>query len=135
MRYYAFATDYDGTLASGGRVDSTILESLARLRASGRQLILVTGRQLDDLLRVFPQIDFFDRAVAENCAVLYRPDTREEKLMAHPPPEQLLQALRKEKVDPFSKGQVIVSTYEPHETILLKIIRDLGLEMQLIFNK
>jgi HAD superfamily hydrolase (TIGR01484 family) len=135
MKYYAFTTDYDGTLAFSGRVDQNTLESLGRLRASGRKLVLVTGRQLDDLLRVFPQIDSFDRVVAENGAVLYRPDTREEKLLAHPPSDQLINALRKKKIDPLSMGRVIVATYEPHETTLLNIIRDLGLEMQLIFNK
>jgi len=47
-------------------------------RKSGRKLILVTGRELDDLIKVFPRIDLFDRVVAENGALLYRPATREE---------------------------------------------------------
>src|SRR5215470_615531 len=122
MRYHAFTTDYDGTLAVSGRVDEATLASLGRLRASGRKLVLVTGRQLDDLFRVFPQVDCFDRVVAENGAVLYRPDRREEKLLAQAPPEQFLQALRDKKIEPLSKGQVIVATYEPHETALLNTI-------------
>jgi hydroxymethylpyrimidine pyrophosphatase-like HAD family hydrolase len=32
-------------------------------------------------------------------------------------------------------GRVIVATYEPHETTVLQVIRDLGLERQVIFNK
>ena len=32
----ALATDYDGTLASGGVVSKTTLEALVRLKASGR---------------------------------------------------------------------------------------------------
>jgi hypothetical protein len=32
-------------------------------------------------------------------------------------------------------GRVIVATWEPHETAVLETIRDLGLELQVIFNK
>ena len=42
MRYLALACDYDGTLAHHGRVDKPTLESLERLLASGRKLVLVT---------------------------------------------------------------------------------------------
>ena len=48
MRYLALASDYDGTLAHDGRVDEETIAAIARLRASGRKLILVTGRHLDD---------------------------------------------------------------------------------------
>ncbi|MBE9171451.1 HAD family phosphatase [Pleurocapsales cyanobacterium LEGE 06147] len=81
MRYFALACDYDGTLAHNGQVDETTLAALERLRDSGRRLILVTGRQLDDLLHVFPYTDLFERIVAENRALLYQPATREEKLL------------------------------------------------------
>jgi HAD superfamily hydrolase (TIGR01484 family) len=56
MRYLALACDYDGTIATAGVVDAPTLAALERLRASGRKLILVTGRELDDLCRVFPHI-------------------------------------------------------------------------------
>lgn len=95
MRYYALATDYDGTLASQGRVDDATLAALERLRASGRKLIMVTGRELNDLLHVFPQIDLFDHVVAENGALLYRPASREEKRLGEPPPEAFVDALQK----------------------------------------
>src|SRR5262249_49248088 len=36
---------------------------------------------------------------------------------------------------PISVGRVIVATWEPHETTVLATIRDLGLELQVIFNK
>ena len=35
----------------------------------------------------------------------------------------------------MSVGRVIVATWEPHETAVLETIRDLGLELQVIFNK
>jgi HAD superfamily hydrolase (TIGR01484 family) len=47
MRYYILATDYDGTIAKDERVAPEVVEALKRLKASGRKLILVTGRELD----------------------------------------------------------------------------------------
>ncbi|MCL5950727.1 MAG: HAD-IIB family hydrolase, partial [Chloroflexi bacterium] len=69
MRYHALATDHDGTLAPQGRVDKETIEALNRYRRTGRRLILVTGRELQDVLRVFPEARDFDRIVAENGAV------------------------------------------------------------------
>ena len=62
MRYIAFATDYDGTIAHHGRVEPATVAALERVRASGRRLVLVTGRQVDDLLAVFPEVALFDRS-------------------------------------------------------------------------
>ncbi|HEX8926404.1 MAG TPA: HAD family hydrolase, partial [Terriglobales bacterium] len=134
MRYLALATDYDGTLASGGRVARTTLAALDRLRTSGRKLVLVTGRELDDLRTVFPELDMCDRVVAENGAVLYRPDQKDVQPLAEHPPENLVRLLHERGV-PFSVGRGILATVEPHHTAVLEAIRELGLEMQVIFNK
>jgi len=135
MRYLALATDYDGTLAKDGQVDQTTLAALERLRDSGRRLILVTGRQLEDLLQVFLHVNLFDRIVAENGALLYQPARQEEKLLGDRPSEEFIKLLRERGVDPLSVGRVIVATWEPHETTVVEAIRDLGLELQVIFNK
>src|SRR4029453_9796787 len=52
MRYLALCTDYDGTIAHDGRVDAPTIAALEELRASGRKLVLVTGRQIEDLQTV-----------------------------------------------------------------------------------
>ena len=135
MRYNVLATDYDGTLAHDGHVDDATVDGLKRFLATGRRLVMVTGRELPDLLRVFPHIDLFEWVVAENGALLYRPSTKEEKALANPPSQSFVQALHKLKVGPLSLGRVIVATWEPHQTAILETIRDLGLEMQVIFNK
>src|SRR4030095_12817385 len=49
MYLIALATDYDGTLAHHGRVDTETIAALERLKASGRYLLMVTGRELPDL--------------------------------------------------------------------------------------
>lgn len=135
MRYLALACDYDGTIATAGMVDTPTLAALERVRASGRKLILVTGRVLDDLLQVFPQVPLFDLVVAENGALLYQPATREEHVLGERPPEALLTTLQQRGVAPLSVGRVIVATWHPHETRVVDVIRELGLELHVIFNK
>ena len=98
MRYHALACDYDGTLAREGRVDRATLRALERVRSSGRRLVLVTGRQVGDLIDVFPEAPIFDRVVAENGAVLYRPSTREERPLAAPPPATFVSTLARPSV-------------------------------------
>jgi hydroxymethylpyrimidine pyrophosphatase-like HAD family hydrolase len=135
MRYLALATDYDGTLAHDGIVDDSTVGALDRLRASGRKLIMVTGRELDDLERTFAHLDKFDRVVAENGALIYDPATRKETPIAEPPPRELMERLRAQGASPLSSGRVIVATREPWEKAALETIRELGLELQVIFNK
>ena len=134
MYFQALATDYDGTLAKDGQVSEASIEALRHLRETGRRLILVSGRERADLLRVFPQIEIFDRLVLENGAVLIHPGAS-DVLLADPPSRALIDRLRKRGVSPLSCGDVIVSSWEPNETIVLETIRELGLEHQVIFNK
>jgi HAD superfamily hydrolase (TIGR01484 family) len=135
MRYAVLACDYDGTLAHHGHVDDSTLAALKRLRASGRKLLMVTGRELDDLMRVFQDVELFDQIVAENGGLLYDPRTREVQALAEPPPDDFVRELRQRGVAPLSVGRVIVATWEPHDTTVLDVIRDKGLELQIIFNK
>ena len=46
MRYYIFATDYDGTLEKDGKVSDGLVEKLKQLKSTGRKLIIVTGREM-----------------------------------------------------------------------------------------
>jgi hydroxymethylpyrimidine pyrophosphatase-like HAD family hydrolase len=134
MRYLALATDYDGTLAHDGRVTESTLTALESLRSSGRKLIMVTGRELPDLKTVFPALELFERVIAENGALLYRPDTKEEKPLTEEPPPQFIARLKQAGI-PFSAGRGIVATVEPHEKPVLQAIKELGIEWHVIFNK
>ena len=135
MYFLAVATDYDGTIAHQGSVNAETVAALKRCKESGRRLILVTGRQLPDLKRAFSEIKLFDRVVAENGALIYDPSTEEERVIAAAPPAVFVERLMERKVQPISVGRAIVATWEPHETTVLEVIRDLGLELQIIFNK
>ena len=135
MRFLALATDYDGTLATDGAVDPETVAALRRLAATGRTLILVTGRQLNDLLRVFPEAGLFAAVVAENGAVLYRPGSGEMRVLAPPPPAHFVETLQRRRVEPLWRGQVVVATVQPNDTAVVDVIRELGLDLQVILNK
>jgi hydroxymethylpyrimidine pyrophosphatase-like HAD family hydrolase len=135
MRYCVLATDYDGTLAHDGGVDALTLAALQRFRDSGRHLVMVTGRELEDLKRVFPQIDLFELIIGENGALLYRPSTKQIKLLCEPPPKRFGEEMRARGAERLSVGHAIVATVEPHEKTALELIKEMGLELHVIFNK
>ena len=135
MQYFAIAFDYDGTLAADGRVSNRTVRALEQLRRSGRKLILVSGRQLDDLFDVFPAVTLFDAIVAENGGVLYDSSTRNTEALADPPSDEFVTELRRQDITPLSVGRVIVATWEPNEQTVLQVIHALNLELQVIFNK
>ena len=131
----ALACDYDGTIADEGIVATSVADALFRLREGGRRLILVTGRELHDLLRIFARADLFHRIVAENGGVLYDPITRVEQHLGAAPPDALVAELRRRGVDPLSVGKVIVATREPHQQAVVDALRDLGITRNIILNK
>ncbi len=135
MRFHALATDYDGTLAHEGVTAPEAVEALRQLRKSGRRSIVVTGRLVADLVAAFPDLGLVDAVVAENGAVLYDPATRSSKTLAQPPPAAFVAALREKDVSPLEVGEVIVSTWHPNEEAVLQTIRELGLDLTVIFNK
>jgi hydroxymethylpyrimidine pyrophosphatase-like HAD family hydrolase len=134
MHFIVLATDYDGTLAHDGVVDDNTIAAVKRLRNSGRKIVLVTGRHLPDLVRIFLRLELFDRIIVENGGVLYRPETHEEKPLCPPPNERFVNLLRERNI-PFSVGRTVVATWQPHDAAVLAAIRDLGLDLQVIFNK
>jgi hydroxymethylpyrimidine pyrophosphatase-like HAD family hydrolase len=135
VQYLALATDYDGTIANDGVVDKPTLAALERLRGGARRLVLVTGRDLTDLQRVMPRLDLFDLVVAENGALVYDPANREEQALADAPPPAFVERLRELGVAPLWVGRVVVATWEPNKDKVLSAIHDLGLSLQMTFNK
>jgi HAD superfamily hydrolase (TIGR01484 family) len=116
-------------------VDEETIAALERFIRSGRRLIMVTGRQLGELMAIFPQFKLFERIVAENGALVYDPATGTETLLTEGPKPEFLEALRGHGVTHLAVGKAIVATWEPHEVAVLRTIQEMGLELQVIFNK
>ena len=135
MRFAALATDYDGTLANEGIVSAAAVETLRRFRASGRRVILLTGRTFASLVEVFPCPDEFDVVVAENGATLYDPATKTEKVLVEAPPDKFVECLEERGVAPIDVGRVVVATTESQKQKVLDVIQELGLELHIVFNK
>ncbi len=135
MRYVTLASDYDGTIAEHGAVSPATLDALKRLRASGRTLLLVTGREVDDLKTLFPDWKVFSWIIGENGAVLYETATERETLLADPPPPPFVETLRRKEIGPHYAGRVLLATRVQQRDQVLDTIQELGLPLQIILNK
>lgn len=136
MRYVVLAAGFDGTLARDGRCDERCIDALRQLAATGRKLILVTGRELRGLLEIFPEARIFDYIVAENGAVLHRTATRQSEILGQAPPEILLQELRRQRIAPLFVGSSIITTtarYLDAASLALRKLK-LHLDYELVTN-
>ena len=135
MKYSVIATDYDGTLATHGVVDSATLMALERYRRRGGRLLLVTGRQLDELFQVFPHGHLFEGIVAENGGVFYQSATGTAQVLAEPLPSVFIDTLVAQGVSPISQGQIVVATWEPHGETVERTVQELAIAATVIRNK
>ena len=122
-------------MALNGHVKYETISALIRARAAGLRLILITGRELPDLLRVFHQIDLFDLLVVENGAVLFWPSTRIEKSLCSTPAEAFVAALQRHQVSPLSVGRCVVATLRPFEATVQEVINEMQLDWQIALNR
>lgn len=134
MRYLALACDYDGTLTVDNLPSPEAFGRLRQVRASGRKVILVTGRTLEQLMESCQELDAFDSIVLENGAVLFDPNTGNSRVLCDAPPAGFVTRLKKRGVAHVTSGQAIVATWSPHESAALSVIRKMGLDLQLSFN-
>lgn len=96
---------------------------------------MVTGREVPDLQSVCHVLDRFEWIVAENGALLYRPCDGFSQLLCASASAELAQRLAQARAEPLSVGRAIIATREPYETVAVALIKELGLELQIIFNK
>lgn len=135
MRFRVLACDYDNTLATHGAMDPETVSALEEVRRSGRQVVLVTGRLLDELQEICDHIEVFDRVVAENGGLIWDPGTDRSRLLGPIIPADFVQSLRRHGVSPLQVGRVIASTWETQEAAVVHTIHEMGLDLQIIFNK
>lgn len=131
--FRAIALDYDGTIAVGARPSESVLASIADVRASGRAVVLVTGRIVRDLLAEFPDAArHFDAIVAENGAVVYR--AGRERVLARRVSPKLEHELARQGI-PLQRGTVILATLASFDTKVREACVWLGLDVQLVRNR
>jgi hydroxymethylpyrimidine pyrophosphatase-like HAD family hydrolase len=134
VKFSTLALDFDGTIARNDVLDPDVRKAISEARAEGIVVLLVTGRILDDLRRVAGDLYFVDAVVAENGAVIEFPDTGYSRVLAEPPPNVLLNELRREGIV-FTVGQSIIDADKDVATQILAILQRLELPLVLAFNR
>jgi hydroxymethylpyrimidine pyrophosphatase-like HAD family hydrolase len=134
LRFRVLASDYDGTLACEGKVAAGTIAALKRMRASGRKLILVTGRELPELRDLFSSLDLFDLVVVENGALLHFPATGENRLLGAKADKSFIRHMAHHGV-PVSVGRSVVATIRPYDALVLKVIQEFSFPLRVIYNK
>ena len=135
MILHQLATDYDGTIATGGAVSQATVAALRRVRASGRKILLITGRILADVEQACPLApELFDVIVGENGGVLRVTASGEERVLGSVPEPQFLDALAQRGV-PFMTGRCSVHVDGADAEQALAAIRETGVDRTLTFNR
>ena len=130
----ALASDYDGTIADDGVTAESTKLAFERLKASGRKLVLVTGRPINELTEVFDRLDLFDIVVGENGGLLYYPATGTIRALAPSPSEALVARLRERGVDELAVGHTIVASHDGHLAVIRETVAELGQGLEVILN-
>ena len=128
------ACDFDGTCASDGHLAPETADVLRAARVRGIATMLVTGRVLEELRRGEVDFSAFDAVVAENGAIVWLPALDRTIQLGEPPPEWFLGRLRDSGIA-FQAGAVVIGTWEQHAGHALQLIRETGLDLQLVFNR
>lgn len=134
MRFRLLGCDYDRTIATEGVVVDRVREGLEGVRASGRAVVLVTGRTMEELLDVFQELTLFDRVVVENGAVMHTPGGDEERVLCPPVSSRLRAELERERI-PVVVGRAILSTAAANDEAVRAAVRSLGIDCDLVYNR
>lgn len=134
MRFRLLACDYDRTIATAGVVPEPVRATLRAVRDSGRYLVLVTGRNAEELRDVFTELRLFDRIVVENGGLMLDPEQHTERLLCAAVSAPLLGELRRRGIGPLIVGRSIISTPIENDEAVRATASDLGLDLALIPN-
>ncbi len=116
------ASDFDGTLTQTDEVPTQIWTTLRRAKMAGLPIILVTGRTLNAILSKGPFSELCEAIVAENGAVIYFPKRDAILLPFGRISTDMVQRLEMMEV-PMERGLAIVATHTPHDSDVLKAMR------------
>jgi hydroxymethylpyrimidine pyrophosphatase-like HAD family hydrolase len=135
VRFSVLACDFDGTIATGGVIAPMVRDALRRVSASGRRLILVTGRTLAQLQPVPEGVELFDLWVLEDGALLVDPRGGAERLLAEPVPSALVAELERRGMSPLVVGRVLCATDSRHAAEVQEVVDEMRLPVRLVLNK
>lgn len=133
MRLRVIATDYDGTVATDGRLHQVVGDAIREARRRKVLVVIVTGRILSELREVAGCLDFVDGVVAENGAVVALARGHVMQL-GPPPPMSLITALTERGID-FKVGRCVVEMDAAFADVAMSLIREQELPLAITFNR
>lgn len=129
----AVGVDYDGTLTEGARPAPAVLAAIARARADGIAVVLVTGRIRAELLADFADVaDHFDALVVENGAEI---DIGGRRITTAPPVGPALSGALAARGIRHRRGSLIIAASGSDEHAIVDEVASAGLECQLVHNR
>ncbi|MCB0669350.1 MAG: HAD hydrolase family protein [Saprospiraceae bacterium] len=134
MYFKIVALDLDGTIAMHDRIASGTWKILKEIKKSGRAILIVTGRRLDDIQQLGPLEDLCEAIIAENGAAIYIPSNQSVILPFGHLPSELVEKLSALNI-PLEKGMSIVATREPHGQLVVEAISNMGSAATIEYNK
>jgi len=134
VKLSVLALDYDGTIATDGRLHPDVRAAITEVRAQGLVVVLVTGRLLSDLRVLVGDLRLFDAIVAENGAVTAFPEAGRSAHHAPRCPRPLVEALAEHGVE-VRAGECIVELDASAAHAVLDVIRERELPFTLHFNR
>ena len=134
MKLSVLALDYDGTIATDGRMHPEVRAAIADARRHGIAVALVTGRRLPELRRIVGDLSCFDVIVGENGAVLEFPASGRHVLLSHPPSATFVNELRRRGVH-VDVGESVIETDASFAPAALEVLRSLEQPLTLAFNR
>jgi hypothetical protein len=134
MKLRVLALDYDGTIATHGRLDPGVRAAIGRAREHGLVVVLVTGRILDDLRGLVGDLRLFDAIVAENGALVAFPAAGRSAQLAPAPPAAFVAELRRRRLD-VRAGLCVVELSAADGPAVLQVVREQELPLTLHFNR
>ncbi len=100
-RIRLIATDIDGTMTRKGKLNADVLTAIVQLADAGVEVLPVTGRPAGEALGLARYLPCVREAIAENGAVLVRPD-QDVITLWNPPDRALLTRVAAEVAAPNS---------------------------------
>ncbi|MEO1377686.1 MAG: HAD family hydrolase [Cyanobacteria bacterium J06635_10] len=133
-QFKMLATDYDGTIATRGKITDNVEKSLLQAKENGFLIAIVTGRGFDDLLRVCPQVKIFDLIITENGAILYFPNQDKIELLASKPPIEFIAQLMHHSI-PFHQNTILATVRRRFVEKVNALIDEFQFPLHLICHK
>jgi hydroxymethylpyrimidine pyrophosphatase-like HAD family hydrolase len=135
MKLAVVALDYDGTITDAdGTLNGDVRAAIQELRSRGIAVLIVTGRRLEHLREDVGDLRIVDAVVAENGALIAFPSSGRTLSLGHPPPQVLLDELKRLQVV-FQTGECVIELEAAHGPAALDAIRRLELPLVLEFNR